>query len=235
MTRASGDHGTPALILGSLAPPSRRPAARELFHLREATQRGGQILARGAIVGSRAVRAGTCRRARRPPRGRRDGHAPLLDPRRQVVVGARQAARDRGCAAGATPEAATAVRVAALVARIPIRRGRAVGLHGRRDSAVGRGHQTVVAVIAQHGAVPIAKRRAIQPRAGSLPSFGARTTVGPSGAITALGGRAVAVLRYAVVVDGGNGGEPEEIALGDRVLQVLGGCLVLTLIAAVYL
>lgn len=45
----------------------------------------------------------------------------------------------------------------------------------------------------------------------------------------------VAVLRYAVDVDGGNGGEPEEIALGDRVLQVLGGCLVLSLIAAVYL
>ncbi len=32
----------------------------------------------------------------------------------------------------------------------------------------------------------------------------------------------VAVLRYAVDVDSGNGGEPEEIALGDRVLQVLG-------------
>jgi decaprenyl-phosphate phosphoribosyltransferase len=45
----------------------------------------------------------------------------------------------------------------------------------------------------------------------------------------------VAVLRYAVDVDGGNGGEPEEIALGDRVLQVLGAMLVLTLIAAVYL
>ena len=45
----------------------------------------------------------------------------------------------------------------------------------------------------------------------------------------------VAILRYAVDVDGGNGGEPEEIALGDRVLQVLGACLVLTLIAAVYL
>jgi decaprenyl-phosphate phosphoribosyltransferase len=45
----------------------------------------------------------------------------------------------------------------------------------------------------------------------------------------------VAVLRYAVDVDGGNGGEPEEIALDDRVLQVLGGCLVLTLTAAVYL
>ncbi len=45
----------------------------------------------------------------------------------------------------------------------------------------------------------------------------------------------VAVLRYAVDVDGANGGEPEEIALNDRVLQVLAGCLVLTLVAAVYL
>jgi decaprenyl-phosphate phosphoribosyltransferase len=45
----------------------------------------------------------------------------------------------------------------------------------------------------------------------------------------------LAVLRYAVDVDSGNGGEPEEIALGDRVLQVLGAALVLTLIAAVYL
>ncbi|MGH3977482.1 MAG: decaprenyl-phosphate phosphoribosyltransferase [Pseudonocardiaceae bacterium] len=45
----------------------------------------------------------------------------------------------------------------------------------------------------------------------------------------------IAVLRYAVDVDGGNGGEPEEIALGDRVLQVLGAALVATLVAAVYL
>lgn len=45
----------------------------------------------------------------------------------------------------------------------------------------------------------------------------------------------VAVLRYAVDVDGGNGGEPEDIALGDRVLQVLGAGLVATLVAAVYL
>ena len=45
----------------------------------------------------------------------------------------------------------------------------------------------------------------------------------------------LAVLRYAVDVDGGNGGEPEEIALADRVLQVLGAALVLTLVAAVYL
>jgi decaprenyl-phosphate phosphoribosyltransferase len=45
----------------------------------------------------------------------------------------------------------------------------------------------------------------------------------------------IAVLRYAVDVDGGNGGEPEEIALGDRVLQVLGVLLIATLVAAVYL
>jgi decaprenyl-phosphate phosphoribosyltransferase len=45
----------------------------------------------------------------------------------------------------------------------------------------------------------------------------------------------VAVLRYSVDVDGGNGGAPDEIALGDRVLQVLGLVWVATLTAAVYL
>jgi decaprenyl-phosphate phosphoribosyltransferase len=45
----------------------------------------------------------------------------------------------------------------------------------------------------------------------------------------------VAVLRYAVDVDSGNGGEPEEIALGDRVLQVLAIAWVATLTLAVYL
>jgi decaprenyl-phosphate phosphoribosyltransferase len=45
----------------------------------------------------------------------------------------------------------------------------------------------------------------------------------------------LAILRYAMDVDGGNGGEPEEIILGDRVLQVLGSCLILTFIGAVYL
>lgn len=44
----------------------------------------------------------------------------------------------------------------------------------------------------------------------------------------------VAVLRYSVDVDGGNGGEPEEIALGDRVLQVLALLWVGTLTLAVY-
>ncbi len=44
----------------------------------------------------------------------------------------------------------------------------------------------------------------------------------------------VAVLRYAVDVDNGNGGEPEEIALGDRVLQVLALGWVATLAMAVY-
>ena len=44
----------------------------------------------------------------------------------------------------------------------------------------------------------------------------------------------IAVLRYAVDVDRGNGGEPEEIALGDRVLQVLALIWVGTLALAVY-
>ena len=44
----------------------------------------------------------------------------------------------------------------------------------------------------------------------------------------------IAVLRYAVDVDSGNGGEPEEIALGDRVLQVLALVWVATLTLAVY-
>jgi decaprenyl-phosphate phosphoribosyltransferase len=44
----------------------------------------------------------------------------------------------------------------------------------------------------------------------------------------------VAILRYAVDVDGGNGGEPEEIVLGDRVLQVLGLAWVVLIGLAVY-
>ncbi|TCP57021.1 decaprenyl-phosphate phosphoribosyltransferase [Tamaricihabitans halophyticus] len=45
----------------------------------------------------------------------------------------------------------------------------------------------------------------------------------------------VAVLRYAVDVDGGNAGEPEEIALRDRVLQVLGLTWLITLAMSIYL
>jgi decaprenyl-phosphate phosphoribosyltransferase len=45
----------------------------------------------------------------------------------------------------------------------------------------------------------------------------------------------VAVLRYAVDVDGGIAGEPEEIALKDRILQVLGATWVVTLFLAFYL
>jgi decaprenyl-phosphate phosphoribosyltransferase len=44
----------------------------------------------------------------------------------------------------------------------------------------------------------------------------------------------IAVLRYSVDVDSGNGGEPEEIALGDRVLQVLALLWIGTLVLAVY-
>jgi decaprenyl-phosphate phosphoribosyltransferase len=45
----------------------------------------------------------------------------------------------------------------------------------------------------------------------------------------------IAVLRYAVDVDGGNAGEPEDIALRDRVLQVLGVAWVACLALSVYL
>ncbi|EOD67161.1 decaprenyl-phosphate phosphoribosyltransferase [Amycolatopsis vancoresmycina] len=45
----------------------------------------------------------------------------------------------------------------------------------------------------------------------------------------------VAVLRYAVDVDGGIAGEPEEIALKDRILQVLGATWVVTLFLSFYL
>jgi decaprenyl-phosphate phosphoribosyltransferase len=45
----------------------------------------------------------------------------------------------------------------------------------------------------------------------------------------------LAILRYAMDVDGGNGGEPEEIILNDRVLQVLSSGLLLTFIATTYL
>jgi decaprenyl-phosphate phosphoribosyltransferase len=43
----------------------------------------------------------------------------------------------------------------------------------------------------------------------------------------------IAILRYAVDVDGGLAGEPEEIALGDRVLQLLGLVLIGTVVAAI--
>ena len=44
----------------------------------------------------------------------------------------------------------------------------------------------------------------------------------------------IAVLRYAVDVDNGTGGEPEEIALGDRALQVLAVVWIAMLTLAVY-
>ena len=43
----------------------------------------------------------------------------------------------------------------------------------------------------------------------------------------------VAILRYAVDVDGGLAGEPEEIALRDRVLQMLALAWIGTVVAAV--
>jgi len=45
----------------------------------------------------------------------------------------------------------------------------------------------------------------------------------------------VAVLRYAVDVDGGLAGEPEDIALADRVLQLLAGAWLVSVAISVYL
>ncbi|MFZ2526411.1 MAG: decaprenyl-phosphate phosphoribosyltransferase [Rhodococcus sp. (in: high G+C Gram-positive bacteria)] len=45
----------------------------------------------------------------------------------------------------------------------------------------------------------------------------------------------VAILRYAVDVDGGEAGEPEEIALGDRILQLLAIVWIVVVGGAVYL
>jgi decaprenyl-phosphate phosphoribosyltransferase len=45
----------------------------------------------------------------------------------------------------------------------------------------------------------------------------------------------IAILRYAVDVDGGLAGEPEEIALRDHVLQLLALTWIGTVIAAVVL
>jgi decaprenyl-phosphate phosphoribosyltransferase len=44
----------------------------------------------------------------------------------------------------------------------------------------------------------------------------------------------IAVLRYAVDIDAGKGDEPEEIALSDRVLQLLAVCWLTTALLAVY-
>ncbi|MQA08449.1 MAG: decaprenyl-phosphate phosphoribosyltransferase [Pseudonocardiaceae bacterium] len=62
-----------------------------------------------------------------------------------------------------------------------------------------------------------------------------QATSGSSWAVVSIVPFVVAVLRYAVDVDGGNAGEPEEIALRDRVLQVLGLTWVITLTLSVYL
>ena len=44
----------------------------------------------------------------------------------------------------------------------------------------------------------------------------------------------LAVLRYALVIEQGGGGAPEEVVLGDRVLQVLGVLWVVTFLVGVW-
>jgi decaprenyl-phosphate phosphoribosyltransferase len=69
----------------------------------------------------------------------------------------------------------------------------------------------------------------------ALWSFQMRTMSGSVWPIVSMVPFTVAVLRYAVDVDGGKAGEPEDIALSDRVLQVLGVAWVAALAAGVYL
>jgi decaprenyl-phosphate phosphoribosyltransferase len=44
----------------------------------------------------------------------------------------------------------------------------------------------------------------------------------------------MAILRYALLLDAGRGGAPEEVVLGDRMLQALGLVWVLLFAAGVY-
>ena len=44
----------------------------------------------------------------------------------------------------------------------------------------------------------------------------------------------IAILRFAATIDRGDGGAPDEIALSDRVLQILALVWVLTIVVAVY-
>jgi decaprenyl-phosphate phosphoribosyltransferase len=61
-----------------------------------------------------------------------------------------------------------------------------------------------------------------------------RTESHPVWAVVSIVPFVIAVLRYAVDIDGGNAGEPEEIALRDRVLQVLGLSWIACLALSVY-
>ncbi|MEO9224641.1 MAG: decaprenyl-phosphate phosphoribosyltransferase [Acidimicrobiales bacterium] len=45
---------------------------------------------------------------------------------------------------------------------------------------------------------------------------------------------ALGILRYALLVDQGHGGEPEEVVFGDRILQVLGVLWALAFVAGIY-
>jgi decaprenyl-phosphate phosphoribosyltransferase len=70
---------------------------------------------------------------------------------------------------------------------------------------------------------------------GVQPARSGLTTPPSMWAIVSVVPFVVAILRYAVDVDGGNGGEPEDIVIKDRVLQVLGFAWVVLLLLAVYL
>jgi len=65
-------------------------------------------------------------------------------------------------------------------------------------------------------------------------AFEIRATSGSIWSVISMVPFVVAVLRYAVDVDSGTAGEPEDIALGDRVLQVLAVAWAGALLLAVY-
>ncbi len=124
--------------------------------------------------------------------------------------------RRRGCAAVAMVPAGDGVRVAVHGGRQALRRTAARRTHRRQDPQIaGELHQ--LAICASCG-------RCRRPRWCSATACGRSSATAPTRswfAVTIIP-FTIAILRYAVDVDGGMAGEPEEIALKDRVLQLLG-------------
>ena len=69
----------------------------------------------------------------------------------------------------------------------------------------------------------------------SLWAFTLRQTSSNEWSVVSIVPFVMALLRYAVDVDSGSAGEPEEIVLHDRLLLILGGIWAASLMASVYL
>ena len=132
----------------------------------------------------------------------------------------------RGHSAVAVVPAGDGVRVAVHGGRQALRRAAAGRTDWRQDPPVtGELHEHVLAV--RVDAVGDGRRallRAVGLRAGRRHRFLVRDPMIPF---------TIAILRYAVDVDGGMAGEPEEIALRDRVLQLLALAWIGSVVAAV--